>query len=379
MRTGHRWAEFILQALIVTMIGYGWFLATFEVGISWLILHHRLLLWGSFYVGAMNILFPMLAFLYISLCAGRTTHSIPRYLMPDTSTLSEPYESINLKGELAVCHNLGCNGAWKPPKAHHCSTCGVCRLEFDHHCPWLGNCITISRMKSFLSLLCLTPVTVIVAVAPAVGTFLQHVLLATATSRSDSWAIEMWWDWYGSWIFFGGPLGRWVWGAFLGFRILKERRITTAYNLPGRMVEQPHLRIIAMTLPAMIISLFCLALALMTIRSILQGKTTIEVFKSSRTSGSRQATFICIPHHSFPIKIGNPDRKISAEPVTSIHSVLPGEHIYDLGQRINWNTFMKTPFFPKSEVSRTGYIWPKLNPTMLRRMRGIYLSDKRNR
>lgn len=95
---------------------------------------------AGFYVGAMNILFPMLAFLYISLCAGRTTHSIPRYLIPDTSTLSEPYESINLKGELAVCHNLGCNGAWKPPKAHHCSTCGVCRLEFDHHCPWVSWC-----------------------------------------------------------------------------------------------------------------------------------------------------------------------------------------------------------------------------------------------
>lgn len=37
---------------------------------------------------------------------------------------------------------------WKPPGTHHCSTCGVCRIGFDHHCPWVGEFL---RFESLLS------------------------------------------------------------------------------------------------------------------------------------------------------------------------------------------------------------------------------------
>uniref|UniRef100_A0AC35TSS2 Palmitoyltransferase n=1 Tax=Rhabditophanes sp. KR3021 TaxID=114890 RepID=A0AC35TSS2_9BILA len=38
----------------------------------------------------------------------------------------------------------------KPDRAHHCSICKTCNLKFDHHCPWINNCVMYSNYKQFL-------------------------------------------------------------------------------------------------------------------------------------------------------------------------------------------------------------------------------------
>ncbi|PPQ79066.1 hypothetical protein CVT26_003971, partial [Gymnopilus dilepis] len=299
---------------------FGWYLSVFHI--------------GGFYIISVNVLISSVTGLYLYLCLGRRTHSVARYPLPDKSSLTEPYQCVNETGDLVSCKKDLCNNKWKPPRTHHCSTCGVCRLDFDHHCPWIGNCVTLPRLKAFVGLLCLLPITFCVAVFPVAKTLTGHVFLALKTSQESQWTNEVWWNWWGSWIICAGPFGRWIVGTLLGYALIQ--RNSCEGQSSGCLIEEPHLRVITTAAIVFLLALFSVIMALTTIYQILRGQTALEALRPPSTeSDSRYPNYwVCIPNFS--------------DHQSLVAVVLPKERMYHQGYLQNWCSFMTRPWLAPS-------------------------------
>eukprot|EP00440_Ansanella_granifera_P030347 gb/GFBE01032970.1/.p1 GENE.gb/GFBE01032970.1/~~gb/GFBE01032970.1/.p1 ORF type:complete len:401 (+),score=74.03 gb/GFBE01032970.1/:1-1203(+) len=130
---------------------------------------------GSFFIDNYGVWVPLLASLLqvSSLVLMVTTALSDPGIMPrqkdyskvrDAATKSNRqkmpprYYDVVLRGhpfKLKYC--VTCN-IYRPPRCTHCSVCENCVERFDHHCPWLGNCIGKRNYWLFYLFVCTTGV-----------------------------------------------------------------------------------------------------------------------------------------------------------------------------------------------------------------------------
>ena len=111
-------------------------------------------------------------------------------------------------------------------------------------------------MKPFLLLLYSVPLTVAIGVYPIITPLFEHISLALKTSHADPAFQAQWWDWWGLWIFFGGPAGRWVIGTLLG--LYKLQKELPPHGSLGDAISLPSLTTTVVAGVVVFLAVFCL-------------------------------------------------------------------------------------------------------------------------
>jgi len=82
-----------------------------------------------------------------------------------------------------ICHTF------KPERCHHCSTCGKCVLNMDHHCPWLSNCVGFFNRKYFFQLISYTWVTLLLALFATLVPLVIMIVQLSKTGLKDPYSM----------------------------------------------------------------------------------------------------------------------------------------------------------------------------------------------
>lgn len=134
---------------------------------------------------SLAIPFQLLSLLLLYLTATSNPGHMPCHIRDDSfSTLSHPSVHsflVSVKGKLTTMKYCETCHIYRPPRTVHCSNCGLCILRFDHHCPWIGNCIGLNNYRLFFVFL---SVLVLYIVIGLIGT-IYHITDVSVQYKKD--------------------------------------------------------------------------------------------------------------------------------------------------------------------------------------------------
>lgn len=119
-----------------------------------------------------QIAFSVLIFL-LPLTFFIVVYSDPGYINANYQDRCQAIMSVS-EGRLSISAFCPTCLIQRPPRSKHCRYCDRCVLRFDHHCPWVNNCIALNNHRAFIGYLLLISVSCTIF-STAVGLYWREI------------------------------------------------------------------------------------------------------------------------------------------------------------------------------------------------------------
>mmetsp|Transcript_17198 Transcript_17198/g.21717 ORF Transcript_17198/g.21717 Transcript_17198/m.21717 type:complete len:122 (-) Transcript_17198:666-1031(-) len=90
----------------------------------------------------------------------------------DPGYLSPSYDFLELLSKVHPCEMCPDCQVLRTPRSRHCAICNRCVERFDHHCPWLNNCVGVNNNNAFLIFLISLSLTMLAVIVSCLETLI---------------------------------------------------------------------------------------------------------------------------------------------------------------------------------------------------------------